>query len=83
MCGVQKCSSFPEQSQPIQKKMQAKVQNAKRVDDIYKRDRNIKWRKGSTSAWKRDRSQIVFLAHSDGAAKPERVVRLREDGATL
>lgn len=46
--------------------MQAKVQNTKRIDDIYKRDRNIKWRKGRTSARKRDRSQIVFLANPRG-----------------
>lgn len=75
--------SLPKQSQPIQKKTQAKVQNAKRVDDIYKRDRNIKWKNGRTFAWKRHRSRIVFLANSDGAANPERVVRLREKGATV
>lgn len=66
-----------QRSRPIQKRMQAKVQNAKRVDDIYKRDRNIKWRNG------RIQSQIVLLANSDGAAKPERVVRLRDNGATV
>lgn len=46
--------SFSKQSQPIQKKTQAIVQNAKRVDDIYKHDRNIKWRNGRMFAWKRE-----------------------------
>lgn len=65
------------------KKMQAKVQNTKKeVDDIYERDRNIKWRNCRMFVRERGRSHRMRLANSDRAAKPEITVRLQGTSAT-